>query len=319
MHTVSAVVLEGQNPLEFTIACEVFGLGRPEVGLPWYRFFLCAADPPPLHIAPGFVLDTEHGLERLAEADTVIVPGWCSLDREPPEGLLDALRAAYRRGARMVSFCTGAFALAAAGILDGRPATTHWATADRLAALYPSVRVDPRVLYVDDGQVLTSAGAASALDLALHIVRLDHGAEVANAVARQLVVPPHRDGGQAQYVEMPVPPSPGPDPLGATLAWALDHLAEPISVEDLAARALQSPRTFARHFRATVGTTPHQWLVRQRVLYAQRLLETTEDAVELVAQRSGFGSAATLRAHFQRIVSTAPLAYRRVFRHATAA
>jgi AraC family transcriptional activator FtrA len=228
--------------------------------------------------------------------------------------LLDALRAAHRRGARIMSVCTGAFVLAAAGLLDGRPATTHWMYTEELAARFPEVRVDPRVLYVDDGDVLTSAGTAAGIDLCLHVVRLDHGAEVANAVARRMVVPPHRDGGQAQYVESPLASGPGDDPLGGTLGWALEHLDEPLSVADLARRAAISPRSFARHFLRVTGTTPHQWLLSQRLLLAERLLESSDLSVERVASRSGFGSAAALRAHFQRARATSPSAYRRLFR-----
>jgi transcriptional regulator GlxA family with amidase domain len=250
-------------------------------------------------------------LAALRRADTIVVPA-CSDD--PPPALLDALRRAHRRGARILSLCTGAFTLAAAGLLDGRRATTHWAHADELAARYPAVQVDPSVLYVDDGDILTSAGTAAGVDLCLHVIRLDYGAEVANAVARRMVVPPHRDGGQAQFVDTPVPEQSGSEPFADTLEWLQHHLDDVITVEDLARRAAVSPRTFARRFRATTGTTPHQWMVRQRVLLAQRLLETTDAPIEAVAQLSGFGSATNLRQHFQRQVRTSPLAYRRTFR-----
>jgi transcriptional regulator GlxA family with amidase domain len=234
-------------------------------------------------------------------------------DNQAPPEVLAVMRAAHERGARMLSFCTGAFVLGAAGVLDGRRVTTHWHSADDLAAAFPNVSVDPCVLYMEDDRVLTSAGAAASFDLALHVVRLDHGAEVANAVARALVVPPHRDGGQAQYVAALVASDAGPDPFRETLDWALEHLQRPLSVAELANRSLMSARTFARHFRAVVGTTPHQWLLRQRVLLAQQLLETTDQSVERIADAVGFGSAATLRMHFQRIVQTTPLAYRRTF------
>jgi transcriptional regulator GlxA family with amidase domain len=210
--------------------------------------------------------------------------------------------------------CSGAFVLAAAGLLDGRRATTHWMYTDDLAAMYPEVKVDPDVLYVDEGDVLTSAGTAAGIDLCLHVVRQDFGAEIANAVARRMVVPPHRDGGQAQFVDEPVPDGPGIDLFGDTLAFMQEHLDEPLSVDDLAARAAMSPRTFARRFRASTGTTPHKWLVRQRVLLAQRLLETTDLPIDRVAERCGFGSAAGLREHFSRQVRTSPLSYRRTFR-----
>jgi transcriptional regulator GlxA family with amidase domain len=213
----------------------------------------------------------------------------------------------------MVSYCSGAFALAAAGILDGRPATTHWMYAADLARRYPAVHVVPDVLYVDDGQVLTSAGTAAGIDLSLHIVRLDHGSDVANLVARRMVVPPHRDGGQAQYVDVPVAPVEDTVVLGPTLDWIVDHLAEPLTVEAMAAHAMVSPRTFARRFRAVTGTTPLQWLLLQRVAHARRLLETTGLPVERIADASGLGSAANLRTHFQRVVGTSPTTYRRTF------
>jgi transcriptional regulator GlxA family with amidase domain len=233
--------------------------------------------------------------------------------------MLDALRAAHARGARLLSLCTGVFMIAAAGLLDGRRASTHWRHTDELASRYPNVKIDPRVLYVDDGDILTSAGTAAGVDLCLHVVRLDHGAEVANGVARRMVVPPHRDGGQAQFVDAPVAPAcEEGEALSSVLGWMLEHLDMPMSVDTLAERAVMSPRTFARRFRAVTGTTPHQWLLAQRVLLAQRLLETTDEAVELLADRAGFGSAAALRLHFQRSVGTAPLAYRRTFRAADA-
>ena len=228
--------------------------------------------------------------------------------------LLDALRAAHRRGARVMSFCTGAFELAEAGLLDGRRATTHWAHAEEFAERFPAVNLDPGVLYVDEGSVLTSAGTAAGIDLCLYVVRKDHGADVANGLARRMVVPPHRDGGQAQYVDDPVPDGPGADLFGETIAWLQAHLSEPITVEDLARRSAMSPRTFARRFRATAGTTPMQWVLRQRVLLAQRLLETTDEPVDRVAELAGFGSPAALRQHFHRLVRTSPTAYRRAFR-----
>jgi transcriptional regulator GlxA family with amidase domain len=214
----------------------------------------------------------------------------------------------------MMSVCTGAFALGHAGLLDGRRATTHWMHADELAHVFPEVDVDPDVLYVDEGQILTSAGTAAGIDLCLHVCRLDHGVKFANAVARRMVVPPHRDGGQAQFVTTPIEVDPGEDPLTVALDWALEHLDEPLTVDRLARRALMSPRTFARRFRAITGTTPLQWLLRQRILEAQRLLETTDVPVELIAQRCGFGSASVLRTHFKRVLDTAPLTYRRTFR-----
>ena len=311
-HLVAAVVANGASPFELGVACEVFGLERPELGVPWYRFLVCAAEPTPIRTSVGITLDTPHGLDALAAADTIVLPAW-RVAEEPPRPLLDAVLAAYRRGARLASICSGAFILAAAGLLDGRPATTHWRYAAQLAARYPNVRVDPDVLYVDDGQILTSAGTAAGIDLCLHMVRLDYGAEIANKVARRMIVPPHRAGGQAQYVDAPVPPAPEADPLGDTLAWAMAHLDRPLSVGELARRAAMSERTFLRRFRAATGLTPHRWLLDQRLQLARRLLETTDEPVERVATLSGLGSAATLRLHVGRRLATSPLAYRRLF------
>ena len=318
-HTVAAVIDHGVSPFELGVACEVFGLDRAELVDPWYRFLICtAASPVRTKSSGGLMIDTPHRLDALAEADTIVVPMW-DVDVAASDELLAALRAADARGARLVSFCSGAVLLAQAGLLDGRRATTHWMYADRLIEQFPAVDVDPDVLYVVDGRVLTSAGTAAAIDLCLHVVRADHGAEVANAVARRMVVPPHRDGGQAQFISAPVPaPTTIHDPFHTTLDWALEHLDEPLTVEVLARRAATSPRTFARRFVAVTGTTPLQWLLRQRVLLAQRLLETTDEAVERVATQCGFGTAAGLRVHFQRQVGTSPMAYRRTFRQARA-
>jgi transcriptional regulator GlxA family with amidase domain len=311
--TVAAVVLHGVAPFELAVACEVFGIDRSELGVPWYRFLVCAAEPPPIRTSVGFTIDTPHGLEGLREADLIVVPPGQGESDSPPAALLDELRRAHDRGARIMSVCTGAFILAAAGLLDGRPATTHWAHAAELAARYPKIKLDPGVLYVDDGDILTSAGTAAGIDLCLHIVRQDHGAEIANGVARRMVVPPHRDGGQAQFVDQPLPDLPACDPFTEALVWVEAHLGEPITVEDLAARSAMSPRTFARRFRATTGTTPHQWLLRQRVLLAQRLLEGSDLSIDLVAGRCGLGTATNLRQHFQRLLHTTPNAYRRTF------
>ena len=310
-HTVAAVITHGLSTFEFGVACEVFGIDRSaDVGRPWYRFVVCAADPPPIVTTAGFTIDTPHGLEALRRADTIVITNGSG---ERNVALLDALRYAHARGARIMSVCTGAFVLAAAGLLDGRPATTHWMHAEEFTRRYPQVHLHPDVLYVDDGRVLTSAGTAAGIDLALHVVRLDYGAAAANKVARRMVVPPHRDGGQAQFVHEPVPTAAG-DLLSDTLAWATTHLGERIGVDDLAARAAMSPRSFARRFHDVTGTTPLQWLLRQRVLLAQRLLETTDLGVDVIAAQSGLGTATNLRQHFQRVVRTTPNAYRRTFR-----
>lgn len=319
LHVVAALLpAVALSPLELAAAVEMFGSDPRDQDGPYYELRLCGAEGRRAEAFGGFTVELPYDLGGLDGADTVIVmpfDAWDLAGARSSPAILDAIARAHERGARIASFCTGAFLLAAAGLLDGRPATTHWGAADRLAREYPNVRVDPKVLYVDDGDVLTSAGAAASIDLALHMVRSDHGAEVANALARRAVVPPHRDGGQAQYVQMPVPePEVGSDAFQEALTWALDHLDEPLSVAELASRAHTSPRTFARRFRASTGVTPHQWLLRQRVLHAQELLESTDASVERVAQASGFGSAGALRLHFQRIVGNSPQAYRRTFR-----
>jgi len=316
-HTVVVPVMPGAHAFELGVACEVFGLARPELGVDWYRFVVCSVEGGPVDLG-GFHLDTPHGLDALDEADTVVVPV-CPPDPGAPPALALALHRAYERGARLVSYCSGAFALAAAGVLDGRPATTHWMYAARLARDYPAVDVRPDVLYVDDGQVLTSAGTAAGIDLSLHIVRRDYGTEVANYVARRMVVPPHRDGGQAQFVEQPVPKGDDASVLAPTLDWIVDRLHDPLTVEQMAAHAMMSTRTFMRRFRAVTGTTPLRWLLQQRVAHARRLLEQTDEPVERVAQACGFGSATTLRMHFQRFVATTPTDYRRTFKGQAAA
>src|SRR5438067_5661346 len=313
-YTVAALAFDGVSPFELSVACEVFGFDRSDLGVPWYRFMVCAVEGRPVVSEVGFEISTPHGLADLKRADTVIVPMQYAGDEEHKPKLLAALRAAAQRGARVMSFCTGAFVLAEAGLLDGRRATTHWAYVDEFAARFPAVELDPGVLYVDEGSVLTSAGTAAGIDLCLHVVRKDHGADVANGLARRMVVPPHRDGGQAQYVDDPVPDGPGADLFGETIAWLQEHLSEPITVEDLARRSAMSPRTFARRFRATAGTTPMQWVLRQRVLLAQRLLETTDEPVDRVAELAGFGPPAALRQPFHRLVPTSPTSYRRTFR-----
>jgi transcriptional regulator GlxA family with amidase domain len=313
-HLVATLVGDGVPEFEMAVACEVFGYDRSALagGRPWYRHVLAAAGPD-VRTMHGLRVDPKPGLAALRKADTIVVAPWRNADVVVPDQVLDALRAAHKRGTRILSICSGAFVLAATGLLDGRRATTHWAYVEEFARRFPAVKLDPSVLYVDDGELLTAAGTAAGIDLCLHIVRLDYGAEVANAVARRMVVPPHRDGGQAQYINQPVPACTD-DPIGRVLDWALERLDESLSVDDLAERAGMSPRTFARRFGLATGTTPHQWLLTNRVLLAQRLLETTDDPVELVARACGFGTAAALRVHFQKVVGTAPLAYRRVFR-----
>jgi transcriptional regulator GlxA family with amidase domain len=312
-HRVVTVLSPGVNPFDFAVSCEVFGLRRPELGVEWYEHRL-AGVVRPLLVNGGWTVDPPFGLEALDDADTVIVP---ACPHQPPKAMIDALRAAYDRGARMVSFCGGAFALAAAGILDGRAATTHWMDTADLAQRYPAVRVEPDVLYVDEGQVLTSAGTASGIDLALHIVRLDYGPDIANQVARRMVTAAHRDGGQSQFAFTPVPTSPFDNALSPVMDWMFEHLDEPVTVRQLARLAAMSPRTFARRFGEATGTTPMRWLTHQRILRAQDLLEATSLPVEVIASRVGLGTAVNLRQHFRRETSLTPAAYRRRVRQLT--
>lgn len=318
-HRVVSLLVDGMTAFEPAVADEVFGIDRTElVGVPWYRYRTCTPGGPDIRLG-GFAVSVSGGLEALRQADTIVIAGWCDVDHAVATEVVDALRRAHRRGARLVSFCTGAFALAAAGILDGRPATTHWAHTDDFRARFPQVHLDPSVLYVDDGDVLTSAGSAASIDLAMHIVRRDLGADVSNRVARDLVVAPHRRGGQAQFITTPVAaPSDGVDGLGTAMEWAMSHLDEDLCVATLAEVALMSPRHFARRFREVTGTTPHQWLLAQRVGLAQQLLETTDRPVEHIAATTGFGTGAAMRLHFQRTLGTSPTAYRRTFQAATA-
>ncbi len=311
--TVALAVTDGMLNFELSMAYEVFAADMTGVADPWYDVAVCG----PRAVRLGrFRLEPDHGLDQLPRADTVIVPGWADVDEDPPADLVDAVRAAHEAGARVASLCTGAFVLAAAGLLDGLRATTHWAHTDVLAARYPRVEVDPDVLYVDGGRVLTSAGKAAAMDLCLHLVRLDHGSSIANTVARRLVVPPHRDGGQAQFVTTPVP-APDNHPLAELFPWVMERLDQPLTVEDLARRARMSSRHLGRHFRAVTGTTPLQWLLTQRIRHAQELLETTGDSVDAIAAATGMGTATTLRRHFNRTVGVPPDTYRRTFRSRT--
>jgi transcriptional regulator GlxA family with amidase domain len=314
MNSIAAVVGSRVAGFELGILCQVFGLDRSDDGLPTYDFAVCGPRPGLVPSTSGFAVEVTHGLDRVATADLVAVPAWPDLDAPLDPDIAAALRAAYDRGAALLSVCTGAFALAGAGVLDGRRATTHWQFTGRLARRFPRVRVEEDVLYVADGQVLTSAGAAAGIDACLHIVRQAHGSATANALARRMVVSAHRDGGQAQYVEMPLPRIPAGTRLAEVLDWAVAHLDEPLTVTDLAGRARMSPRSFARHFGTTTGTTPHRWLLEQRLQRAELLLETTELTVDVVAQRSGFGSADTLRHHFARRRGTTPHAHRHAFR-----
>jgi transcriptional regulator GlxA family with amidase domain len=310
MDHIAVLALDTVVAFDLAIPAQIFG-HRDERHR--YRVSICGERPGPVRTSTGFDIVARAGLPTVRRADTVIVPGFEETARPVPPPVVDALRAADRRGARMISICTGAFALAAAGLLDGRRATTHWRHAAELRERYPAVDLDPQVLYVDEGRVLTSAGVAAGIDLCLHVVARDHGAAVANTIARRMVVAAQRGGGQAQFVERSVP-EPAADGLGATRAWMLDRLEQPLTVADMARHAVRSERSFARHFRAETGTTPLRWLHEQRILHARRLLEQTDLPVEIVAARSGFGTATTLREHFGRVTRTTPTAYRRTFR-----
>lgn len=313
LHRVAVLVLPDVVAFDLMIPVHVFGDTKPHNGTAYYEMRLCGEQPGLVQMGNGLPIGVPAGLEATTDAHTIVVPGVGSLDEGVPESVLRALRDAYARGARIVSICTGAFVLAAAGLLDGRRATTHWAYVDRLRARHPKVSLDPKVLYVDDGRILTSAGMAAGLDLCLYLVRADHGAEVANRIARRMVVPPHRTGGQAQYIEQPVPVT-RDRLLQRTQTWALERLHEPLSIEALARHANMSPRHFTRRFQSELGTAPLRWLLHERVRLAQRLLEQTDLPVQRIAERSGFGSAVALRRHFVKEAGTTPLEYRRVFR-----
>jgi transcriptional regulator GlxA family with amidase domain len=337
LRSVAVLALEGIAPFELGVLCEVFGVDRSADGLPVYDFALCAPEPGSVRTSVGFELSVEHGLDRLVTADLVAVPAHAEATRclvpsvpaggrgvatadidnaaDVPEAALTALREAHARGAMVMSVCSGAFVLGAAGLLDGRRCTTHWRYTDALAAAVPNAKLQPDVLYVEDDNVFTSAGTAAGIDLCLHIVRECSGTAVANSIARRMVVPPHRDGGQAQFIDTPLP-EPSGGSLQDLLVWMTQHLDTELSIEDLAARALMSTRTFARRFRAETGTTPHRWLTGQRVLRAQQLLEETDEPIERIAVTCGFGTAAALRHHFVQWRGTTPMAFRRTFRAA---
>ncbi|MEV4107105.1 helix-turn-helix domain-containing protein [Nonomuraea sp. NPDC049695] len=316
MHRVAVLAIDGVIPFELSIPSRIFGVAQGTGGEPLYEVFTCTPDGRPVATAADYSVAVEHDASVLESADTVVVPAaewFAGLTGKDslPAGLAEAF-ARIRPGARVVSICIGTYVLAAAGLLDGRPATTHWRHAERFAAAFPKVRVDADVLFVDDGDVLTSAGASAGVDLCLHLVRRDHGSRVANQVARVCVVPPWRDGGQAQYVEHPVP-EPSSAGTATTRAWAMERLGTPLRLDDLADHAGMSRRTFTRHFRQEVGMSPGQWLTQQRIALARHLLESSDLPVDRVADRAGFGTAASLRQHLQAAVGVSPHAYRRTF------
>jgi transcriptional regulator GlxA family with amidase domain len=314
LNNVAVLVLDGVAPFELGVLCEVFGTDRSAQGLPRYDFAVCSPAARSVTAGTGFTITPTDGLDRLDSADLIGIPAM-GVDVEVPGEVSAALRRAFDRGARIVTLCTGIFVLHEAGLLEGRRCTTHWMHVDELAAVCPTTRLEPDLLYVEDGNLVTSAGSAAGIDACLHVVRREHGSKVANAIARRLVVPPHRGGGQRQYIEAPLPSSEA-ETLAPLLDWVVEHLGETMTVEALAAQAVMSPRTFARRFRAETGTTPHSWITQQRLLLAERLLEDGDDPVEEVAARAGFGTAAVLRHHFQHHRHTTPLAFRQAFREA---
>ncbi len=309
-------VTDGMPVFEAAVPCQVFGVDRPHLADPWYEFTTVPVGDAPVRLTPGFTLaPAAQGWDPRA-TDTLVVPACTNVHDDPPKELVDIVREAYRRGIRILSICSGAFVLAAAGVLDGRRATTHWLHAEELRCRYPAVRVDPSVLYVEDANVITSAGTVAGIDACLHVVRVDHGAAVAAELARRLVTPPHRDGGQAQYRRPSTAPA-RDDWLAGLLDWAEAHLHLPLSTADLAAQAHVSVRTVERRFAEALGMPPLQWLLRQRVRQAQQFLETSDRSIGWIAATCGFGGPAGLRAHFARIVGVSPTAYRRTF-HAQA-
>jgi AraC family transcriptional activator FtrA len=316
VRNVAVVVLPEVAVFELGVLCELFGYDRTSEGLPGYNFAVCSPDGGPVRTHAGFTVSPNHDLAPVEDADLVAVVPY-DTDQEPPVAVLAALRRAHDRGAWVMSVCTGAFALGAAGLLDDRRCTTHWRHTEELARRYPAAKVDPGVLYVADGRILTSAGTAASVDAGLHLIRQEHGSAVATTLARRMVVPPHRDGGQAQFIETPMVPLTC-DTLQPIISRVLETLDRPHTVETMAEMAHMAPRTFARRFRAETGVTPHDWITGQRMLLARRLLEDSDSGIDTVAVRAGFGSAATMRHHFGQRLGTTPQAYRAAFQTRTA-
>jgi AraC family transcriptional activator FtrA len=311
-HLVVALAYDRLCTFEFGCTVELFALERPELDVDWYRFAVCAVEPGPIRAAGGITVQASYAPELLAQADTIVIPGWRDADEAPPPALLALLRAAYARGARLCSICSGVFVLAAAGLLDGQRATTHWRYAEKLAQRYPRIRVEPDHLYVDNGQVITAAGSAAGLDMLLHVVRRDYGARIGNLVAQRLVVAPHREGGQAQFLPRPLAPE-GQGRLSKLMDWLRRHAELPHTVASMAERAAMSPRTLQRQFRDATGLGPVDWLTRERIALVKDLLETSDASPARIAERTGFGSEESLRHHFRRLAATTPGAYRKRF------
>jgi len=311
---VAVLAYDGLCTFEFGIAYEVFGLPRPEMGEGCYRYSVCGIEPGPLRAAGGLTVAADHGLEVLQKADLIVVPGWRSIDAPVPDDLIAALRAAHRRGARIMSLCSGVAVLAASGLLSGRRATTHWRYVGAIAERYPDIIFDAGVLYMDEGSILTAAGSAAGIDLCLHVVRGDFGADAANSVARRLVLPPHREGGQAQFIHAPVPQAREGIRLGPLIEWMRERLDEEQPVSLLADKAGMSQRTFQRRFEKTTGLSVGEWLLKERLRHARELLEKQAAAsLDDIAAASGFGTVATMRHHFRKRLGTSPGAYRKTF------
>jgi AraC family transcriptional activator FtrA len=315
-HLVVALAYDRLCTFEFGCVVELFALQRPELGVPWYRFAVCSAERKPLRAAGGIKVSAPYSLKILERADTIVIPGWRDADELPPADLLRKLRAAYERGARLCSICSGVFVLAAAGILDGKAVTTHWRYAERLAKRYPSITVEPNALYVDAGQVMTSAGSAAGLDMLIHLVRRDFGPKIANSVAQRLVIPPHRDGDQAQFVPRPVAPDEA-GRLARLLDWVRANLSAKHSIASLARRASMSPRTLLRRFKEATGLAPGEWIVRERVAVAREMLESGRIPLDKISDRAGFGSPESFRRHFRLQVGASPGVYQRRFLRVT--
>ncbi|CAB3642858.1 GlxA family transcriptional regulator [Achromobacter pestifer] len=313
MHTVAVIAFEGISPFHLSVPCMVFGDDLARLGVPRYRLLVCGEQTGLIATQSGFKIEVEHDLSALSQADTIIMPAWRDPEEPAPAALLKALQAGHARGARIAGLCLGTFVLAEAGLLDGRTAATHWVWGDDFERRHPNVRLDRKSLYIDDGDILTSAGTAAAIDCCLHLLRRDHGAEVANRVARRMVVAPHRHGGQAQYIEQPLPEREGSDKLTATLDWAIENLRQPLSLDLLADKAGMSRRNFTRRFKEKTGATVSGWVLNHRLAAAQRLLETSGQAVDLVAENVGFGSSVSFRQHFTHAFAVSPSAYRKQF------
>lgn len=311
-HLVVALAYDRLCTFEFGCTVELFALERPELEVDWYDFAVCAIEQGPIRAAGGIMVQAPYQPELLAQADTIVIPGWRDADEMPPAALLEQLRAAHQRGARLCSICSGVFVLAAAGLLDGKPATTHWRYADKLAQRYPQIQVQPDDLYVDNGQLITAAGSAAGLDMLLHLVRRDYGAKVGNQVAQRLVVAPHREGGQAQFLPRPMAHSEA-GRLSRLMDWLRSHPALPHTVASMAEQAAMSPRTLQRQFQQATGMGPLEWLIRERVALVKEMLEVPDVPLAQIAERTGFASEESLRHHFRRLAATSPGAYRKRF------